>query len=829
MKQLFALVRRYQRRASTADSSGQAGLGIEDNPLQSDAALFGMYMNALDSALRRPEISHACADFGVSRGTLRMKMISNAAAVLGSASQEFEVYREAIAQRLAAADTGPARVTHGSAFDARNMMRTLTRSAFIAGALMTVSGAASLAFWAPMAALAEAGATLLFLAGMVWALPIFFNVDTEFQSLGTIPPGGIDLGLLRSQLMGAVSETELLAQVRTLINDVRQDRFGHAYSVVGAPGLSEVYDSTNLVTTRVADQMDDLLDRFDGASIGVAGPRGSGKSTLLHLYCDETAEDDLAEHEPLDWLLLWGYLPPRLPRELRCIVAAPVDYVARDFVLHLFATFCRAVIAGYGAHSRGVPWYFVTFFWLRQAGRLLLTLLVRAVLCGGAVLALMYWRHALARDLSVPVAWVEYAAFSVACLGAADFARVAATRIARANRRIRGKDEYALAKVARRHLSRVRYLQTYTSGWSGTLQLPWGNASGQYSRSIAQAEQPQSYPEIVNEFRDFSRMVATVAHHYHHRVFIGIDELDKIGTADQAEQFLNEIKGIFGIPHLYFMVSVSDDALNAFERRGLPLRNAFDSSFDEIMYIGTLSYEESRRLLYRRVIGLSEPFVALCHCLAGGLARDLIRAARQVVRVAAAISQMDPASVLAQELEEYGVEDSAAYVFFQHRPEQAKPTLATIAAAVIQDDLLRKLRAVSSVIASTAPASATELHDTLYQARQTLTLGQPVLHVVDLMTAASPEEAAALTRLRTDFAAYAYYCATLQEVFTDELNREHIISATTVPQGPGSFDVLANARAAFSLDTLLAWRLITQFRKTWSLKTRKPGQAPAAD
>ena len=78
------------------------------------------------------------------------------------------------------------------------------------------------------------------------------------------------------------------------------------------------------------------------------------------------------------------------------------------------------------------------------------------------------------------------------------------------------------------------------------------------------------------------------------------------------------------------------------------------------------------------------------------------------------------------------------------------------------------------------------------------------------------------------FAAYAYFCATLQEVFTDGLDGEHMIAATSVPPGPGSFDALAAARAAFSLDTKLAWRLITQCRKAWSLETREPGQAPAA-
>ncbi len=82
--------------------------------------------------------------------------------------------------------------------------------------------------------------------------------------------------------------------------------------------------------------------------------------------------------------------------------------------------------------------------------------------------------------------------------------------------------------------------------------------------------------------------------------------------------------------------------------------------------------------------------------------------------------------------------------------------------------------------------------------------------------------------LHLDFAAYAYYCATVQEVFTDRLDRERIIAATRVPPGPESFDALASARAAFSLDTLLAWHLITQYRKVCSLETREPGQATAA-
>lgn len=810
------------------DSSGRPTSTSGDNPLYDDPVLFDMYMNALDVVVRTPEIRQACDEFSLSPATLRMKLTSNAARVFEAAPREFDAYRQAAAQELAGVDTGPVKATHGSDRDPRDFMRLLVKGASVAGVLMIIGGGASSAIWAPMAALAEAGATVLVVAALAWGVLQIFGSRRYFQSLGYVRPGGIDLDVLRWQLIAAVSETELLARVRTFINDTRQDRFGHQYSVVGAPGLSEVYDSTNRIPTRVAAELDDLLRRFDGASIGVAGPRGAGKSTLVRQYCDEIPDDDNElNYSSFDWSWLLGtYLPGRRQTDLRCFVAAPVDYVARDFVLHLFATFCRAVIGRYSARNGHVPRLIVAAFWLRRAWLLLLALLWRAVVCTAVVLVLMHWKKLIAQNMSVPVTWVEYTAIAVICLGVLDFARSAVIRTRRWARQIRGKDDQALATAARRHLSRVRYLQTHTSGWSGTLQLPWGKTAGQYSRNVAQAEQPHSYPEIVDEFRNFARDVAGEMHLQDNRVFIGIDELDKIGSAEQAERFLNEIKGIFGIPHVYFMVSVSDDALTAFERRGLPLRNAFDSSFDEIMHVGPLSYDESRRLLYRRVIGLSEPYVALCHCLAGGLARDVIRAGRQIVRAAVAISSEDSPSISAEEAKD-DVVDPAAFLLFQSRPAQAPPTLAAVAAAVIQDELLRKLRAVSKVVSSAALASASELHDTLYQISQTLTLGQPVIHIVDLMIGAFQGEPTELRSLRLDFAAYAYYCATLQEVFTDRLGRERIIAATSVPPGPDSFDALASARAAFSLDTLLAWRLVTQFRKTWSLETREPGQIAA--
>jgi hypothetical protein len=49
---------------------------------------------------------------------------------------------------------------------------------------------------------------------------------------------------------------------------------------------------------------------------------------------------------------------------------------------------------------------------------------------------------------------------------------------------------------------------------------------------------------------------------------IGIDEVDKIEDPAEARAFFNQIKGLFGDASCLFLISISDDAMAAFERRG---------------------------------------------------------------------------------------------------------------------------------------------------------------------------------------------------------------------------------------------------------------------
>ena len=140
--------------------------------------------------------------------------------------------------------------------------------------------------------------------------------------------------------------------------------------------------------------------------------------------------------------------------------------------------------------------------------------------------------------------------------------------------------------------------------------LPAGLQAGA-SGSTEISEEQLSLPDVVGLLKEFLEVVSSKR-----RVLIGIDELDKMDD-ETARRFLNEIKVVFRVPRCFFLVSISEDAMSSFERRGLPFRDVFDSSFDDVLHVPNLELSSSRALLDRRVVDLAplkpftEPF-ALC-------------------------------------------------------------------------------------------------------------------------------------------------------------------------------------------------------------------------
>jgi hypothetical protein len=345
------------------------------------------------------------------------------------------------------------------------------------------------------------------------------------------------------------------------------------------------------------------------------------------------------------------------------------------------------------------------------------------------------------------------------------------------------RERWPLTLRARDHLANLQYMITYSATLSISAPIPimQPNISGGSSFE----KRAMSYPELVADFRAFLTDVAQEMHAGGGRVFIGIDEIDKIDSGPDAQRFVNELKVLFGIPHCFYLISVSEDALTGFELRGLPVRDAFDSAFEtKILSVGSLRIGHARELLAKRVVGLSEPYIWLCHCLSGGLPRDLIRACVQVIRIGQ-----------------------------RYSPDQR--LLERLTRAVVAEELRDKANATMRSWAGRAPAAPDR--ELVYRI-QGIDSAEAAAEGVRAVVAWVAERIGATgdTTMAVSTAVlggYAYYCLTLLEVF------DGVTDAASLEAHEMALENLANARRTFGDDAQLAWQLISDFRSDWGLET----------
>ncbi|MDR6975810.1 hypothetical protein J2X68_002498 [Streptomyces sp. 3330] len=333
-------------------------------------------------------------------------------------------------------------------------------------------------------------------------------------------------------------------------------------------------------------------------------------------------------------LLVWKYVRrwrlSGLTGVLRKVLLAPVGRLL--IVLALLTTWSpKAVIAWFGDWRHDEPavyyptmtvvavlvviavWKAVTPFWDDVHGTPTRVAVLVFVLGLAGAFAGDRTRHAaFGWDLSQRVALV--------CLGLI---------LIRVCRWKRVKREPTLAGRCRDHLYRLQTVQSVTYGASGAPAGGLLSLGSTYGTSFTAS--PVTLPELVQQLRRTLAEVAGELRPQGRRLVVTIDEIDRLGTTAKALEFLGEIKAILGVTGVHFLISVSEDVGASFVRRGLPGRDVVDSTFDDVVHVRPCSFEESQRILDRRAPGVSEPFVALAHALAGGVPRDLIRYSREMV------------------------------------------------------------------------------------------------------------------------------------------------------------------------------------------------------
>ncbi|MFD0316228.1 NACHT domain-containing protein [Streptomyces flavalbus] len=406
----------------------------------------------------------------------------------------------------------------------------------------------------------------------------------------------------RQDWLTTVARDGVMPQIRGGLRLGEESGPTPALPAIDPSRLTGTHRADQFVQSGAADEIEYQLGRMDSASIGVSGPRGAGKSGLMQWFCTPG--------------------PHSSPDDLLVLVPAPTSYDPREFLIHLFAEVCRRITGdGPGDDGRpgpvpGGPGRAV----VHRVGALLTT--VAGVL---TVLATLLWPHLTAAGraaTSDPARLVTGAGVALIVTGTLWSLLLPV----RAARHPAGGTQAGAEAAAAQHLRALHYQLMVMSSRSAQLALPGGlgvQLAG--GTQVQHTQQVLTYPELVSRFRALLDQVALERRALGGRVVLGIDELDKLGSAQETERFLNDLKVVFGVRGCHFLVAVSEDALTAFGRHVLDVRTVFDSAFDRVVAVRPLRLDQSRELLRRRGVWLPEPYLALCQVLSGGLPRELLR------------------------------------------------------------------------------------------------------------------------------------------------------------------------------------------------------------
>jgi len=608
----------------------------------------------------------------------------------------------------------------------------------------------------------------------IGALPIFLLINHAAQLRRDLALPDLkrdrDAAMKRFEFAAANQAT---AAIRETINE-RLTSFSTDFRLLDQRGLRALADPEREVSTAASKALSTLMASLSSGSIGLSGPRGVGKTTLVDSFAHGRS------------------VPLELER-IGLVVSAPVKYEAKDFVLHLFASLCESVIDdGRLEYLRSTS---PASLRARRRDRLIRYLGTAAVVVAVAGTAMLFF-HKTVPDGPTETGYVLLVIAGVMAFSWLNlsFRFNAAWHGVRAKliSRFSGDDPVTLVetpkRVAQDHLEQIRFQQSISSGLSGSVKLPFGIGIGGDS-SITMARTPWSLPEAVEAFRKYASSLTKDRY-----LVIGIDELDKMGSDDTAREFLNNVKGVFGVSGCYYLVSISDDAMAGFERRGLPVRDVFDSSFDAVQRIGYLTLAESRAVLESRVIGLPVPYQCLCHCMAGGLPRDLIRVARELV----------------------------------HQAAKGKATsLGGLGHAVVKAELQAKMAGAIEMSREAAGSGGEWVQKWLDDQAEAMTkvtvdgLRDGVLCLVSWGGLKDGGSDAAC-ELAFEVATFNYYAATILELFMDGPGFEGFLrvgpeSREMDPKATDALETLTRARQQFAIGPGLAWESIALVREARKL------------
>jgi hypothetical protein len=168
-------------------------------------------------------------------------------------------------------------------------------------------------------------------------------------------------------------------------------------------------------------------------------------------------------------------------------------------------------------------------------------------------------------------------------------------------------------------------------------ELSRGGLLGSWTRHKARdlVERPATMSSLIHNFRSFAERVAR---EIPGPLVVAVDELDKMVEAEKLVGLLRHIKGIFDVPDVHFLVSISDEAARSVRLGTVKIRNEFHSSFYSVISIGPFRPEEVSGILKKRGIECDEVVARAIGVLSGGIPREVVRMADAILSGVAEVS-----------------------------------------------------------------------------------------------------------------------------------------------------------------------------------------------
>lgn len=199
------------------------------------------------------------------------------------------------------------------------------------------------------------------------------------------------------------------------------------------------------------------------------------------------------------------------------------------------------------------------------------------------------------------------------------------------------RNEIALYERTNALLERLHFQMSF--GESREAGLAFSRSGWQLTHKISKQVQRQARPyttmSLIDEFRDYisdAKMYLNDALKMHgmwpqerFQIVIAIDELDKILDTDKLHNMLKSMKAIFEIEDVYYILSISEDALETYRLRHVDTKNEIDSAFTHIISLPPMDAEGSLTFYIEHHHDWAPCLLPAAIVFGGGVPRDMHR------------------------------------------------------------------------------------------------------------------------------------------------------------------------------------------------------------